>query len=195
MSPAVPTDFALRIIQLRLGDPVAIENFVAEYEPYIRRSIRFRINQSALWTVTDSTDVCQSVLGGFLLRLTSGDFDLRSEDDMRRLLLVIAKRKFSMLRRHEYSAKRSRKVTRSLHDLPEIVSAASQEPSARFECRELAELVKLHLTESEFDLLRRRRDGQAWDQIASDLAVDVVTLRKRLSRALQRVAAELDLEY
>ena len=195
MSTTLPSDFAQRILLLRLGNSAAVESFVAEYEPYIRRSIRFRINQSSLWAATDSTDVCQSVLGGFLLRLSSGDFDLRTEEDMRRLLMAIAKRKFAMIRRHEFSEKRSRKSTRSLSDMPEIHSSTTDEPSAAFECTELADLVKRSLTDNEFDLMCRRRDGQPWDAIATELGVEVATLRKRLSRALQRVAAELDLEY
>lgn len=195
MPHSAPSDFAQRLAQLRSGEKAAIEVFVAEYEPYIRRTIRFRINQAALCAVTDSTDVCQSVLGGFLLRLSTGDFDLRTEDDLRRLLTVIAQRKFAMIRRREYSAKRSRKITKSLNDLPEVRESNAIEPSAHFEITELAELVKRSLTSDEFELLVRRRDGQSWEQIAQDLGVEVATLRKRLSRALRRVASELGLEY
>lgn len=145
--------------------------------------------------MADSVDVCQSVLGGFLLHLSAGDYELDSEQDLQKLLASIAKRKFLMLQRKELAAKRSRRVTQSLSELPELASSTSNNAEFLVELQELQEAINHLLDHDELDLLRRRKLGQCWADIALDLKVDAVLLRKRLSRALRRVADELGLEF
>ena len=184
-------DEQLRLLQA--GDKLAIEAFVAQYEPYIRRAIRFRIKDAALMAAADSVDVCQSVLGGFLLKLSAGDYVLRSEADLRGLLMSIAKRKFAMLWRRESAEKRARGKTHSLESIPEVASP-SHSPESKLELQELASRVQQRLTEHEWLLLQKRRDGASWSEIEEQLKVSSTVLKKRLSRALHRVASELGIE-
>ena len=114
------SDFGDFLTRLRLGDDDAIRSFVSKYEPFIRRTLRFRIARASLQSAADSVDVCQSVLGGFLLRLAAGDYTLTSEDDLRRLLVAIANKKFLVLNRRETAAKRDHRHTQSL-DLGRLI--------------------------------------------------------------------------
>ncbi len=181
----------LRLLQA--GDERAIEAFVAQYEPYIRRAIRFRIKDAALMAAADSVDVCQSVLGGFLLKLSAGDYVLHCEADLRGLLMSIAKKKFAMLWRRESAEKRARTRTRSLDSIPEVVSSGTS-PESRLELKELISRVRQGLTDHEWDLLQQRRNGASWIEIESQLQVSAVVLKKRLSRALHRVAVDLGID-
>jgi len=193
--PEVNPNFEDRLRQLQLGEDRAVEAFVAEYEPYIRRAIRFRIKNAALMAAADSVDVCQSVLGGFLLRLSAGDYVLQSEDQLRALLLTIAKKKFSMLQRRESASKRARRRTWSLEDVPEIPNVVSQPAESNLELAELSNSVRMCLTDDEWQLLQLRKQGLSWNEIESQLHVDAVVLKKRLSRSLRRVAIQLGLDY
>lgn len=87
MTEEIASSFDEQVRLLRTGDSEAIRAFVDKYEPYIRRTIRFRLQRSALQPATDSVDVCQSVMGSVLLRLVAGEYELHSEDDLRHLLL------------------------------------------------------------------------------------------------------------
>jgi DNA-directed RNA polymerase specialized sigma24 family protein len=193
--PDTNPNFEERLRQLQLGENQAVETFVAEYEPYIRRAIRFRIKNAALMAAADSVDVCQSVLGGFLLKLSAGDYVLQSEDQLRALLLAIAKKKFSMLQRRESASKRARRRTWSLEDVPEIPNTASQPAEANLELAELSTSVRMCLTDDEWQLLELRKQGLSWSEIEGQLHVDAVVLKKRLSRSLRRVAIQLGLDY
>lgn len=143
----------------------------------------------------DSVDVCQSVLGGFLLRLSAGDYVLQSEDQLRARLLTIAKKKFSMLQRQEIASKRARRRTWSLEDVPEIPNVVSQPAESNLELAELSSSVRMCLTDNEWQLLQLRKQGLSWNEIENQLHVGAVVLKKRLSRSLRRVSIQLGLDY
>ena len=187
--------FSELLVQLRNGDKLAVNEFVFKYEPFLRRSIRFRIGKSNLQPVADSVDVCQSVLSSFFFRLTAGDFELATEADMRHLLFAIAKRKFLMLHRHESAGKRSRENTCSLSNVPELAARDSCDPCSQVTCVELMSEVAKRMPKHEHELLERRLDGQTWSEIAIVFSEDKIVLRKRLSRAMKKVALELGLIY
>lgn len=134
-------EFAEHLHRLRTGDTSAIREFVSVYEPFIRRSLRFRIQNSALQSAADSIDLCQSVLGTFLLRLSAGEFVLHTEEDLRNLLFSIANKKFLMLKRRESAEKRNRSLTCSLSDVPEVVNGKEVPPSFQLERGELMQQV------------------------------------------------------
>lgn len=187
-------EFLSHLNRLRANDSEAIDQFVAMYEPYIRRSIRIRINRSSLQPVADSVDICNSVMGSFLLRLACGEYELATELDLRRLLLAIANNKFLMLQRREFAAKRDRSITRSLTDLQELPNREQSAPSFRLEQRELLSEVSRRLDSEELELFQLRSRGISWSAISQQTSESVVVLRKRLSRGIQRVSRELGLD-
>ncbi len=181
------------LMQLRSGDDFAIGEFLAKYEPYIRRTLRFRIARASLQPVADSVDVCQSVLGSFLLRLSAGEYELHNEEELRALLVSIANKKFLMLQRREKAAKRDRRITVSLSD-PMGVPSDEISVAKHFAQEELLKEVARRFTSQEHELFRQRSAGKSWESISAQLGEDSGTLRQRLSRAINRVAVELKLE-
>ena len=202
MDQSLASIFAERLNRLRAGDDAEIEQFVAKYEPFIRRTVRFRIARASLNPAADSVDVCQSVLIGFLMRLSAGEYVLNSEDDLRKLLVAIANKKFLRLSRHENAAKRCRAQTQSLSDLPELADGSNSFPSgltsyssvSRMNTNDLLKQLSLRMSAQEMELYRLRSQGNNWATISEQLGESPSILRKRLSRAIQRVATELGLD-
>ena len=59
--------FADFIRRIRAGDQEAAADLVRQYEPTVRRVVRFRLVDARLGAAFDSMDICQSVLGNFFL--------------------------------------------------------------------------------------------------------------------------------
>jgi DNA-directed RNA polymerase specialized sigma24 family protein len=186
--------FALKLHAIRNGDRAAIEQFVATYEPFIRRTIRIRLARSALRQAADSVDVCNSVLGSFLIRLSAGEYELANEESLRKLLYAIANNKFLELQRHELATKRDRRSTYSLNDHGELVDERQTKPDRILSQLELLASFQSKLNADEQLLYQLRKQGVAWSEIAQKTGEDAIVLRKRLSRAIKRVSRELGLE-
>jgi hypothetical protein len=77
---------------------------------------------------------------------------------------------------------------------PERPGRAGARPDREVAARELLGAVYWLLAPAELDLLELRTDGHDWATIAVRRNGDPVVLRKRLSRALVRVACELKLD-
>ncbi len=187
-------EFSEHLRQLRMGNKSTVKDFWERYSPFIRRTMRFRIARASLQPAADSMDVCQSAFGTFLLHLSAGDYELSSEEDLRKLLVTIANNKFLMLQRRETAAKRARNLTKSLSNAPEPVSNNSEDPGAQLDYEELMAQVSRRLSAGELELLRLRRDDKSWDEIGKEVNEDPRVLCKRFSRALKRVAVEIGLE-
>ncbi len=194
MDQSLDSTFADRLTRLRSRDDAEIEQFVAKYEPFIRRTLRFRIARASLRPAADSVDVCQSVLIGFLMRLSAGDYELHSEEDLCKLLLAIANKKFLRLNRREMAAKRCRAQTQSLTDLPELAASPDNSSARHLDTTELLRKLSLRMSTQELELFRLRSIGKDWTTIGQQFGETPSMLRKRLSRAIQRVAMELGLE-
>jgi DNA-binding NarL/FixJ family response regulator len=100
-----------------------------------------------------------------------------------------------MLSRREASSKRDRSKTLSLDSYPnlEIADRHSIDPSASLVLSDLKEAIDRQLTEQERKLLELRRRGVTWSIIAEEFGEDQAVLRKRLSRAVNRVSVKLGL--
>ena len=185
MSEETTALFLTYVHDLRSGDPEAIDRFVLRYETFIRRSLRFRIARASLQPAADSVDLCQSVLGSFLIRLSAGEYELRSEDDLRNLLVVIASKKFLAFARRESATKRDRRITESIQGHSELASHRPG-PQTAMLMRELRQEMLTRLSIHERELLKLREEGISWNEIGQKLQEDGTTLRQRFSRAIRR---------
>ncbi len=77
------TDLLARV---RAGNEQAANDLVRIYEPQIRRIIRIRLTTRSLRRQMDSTDICQSVMGDFFVRVAMGQFNLERPAQLVRLL-------------------------------------------------------------------------------------------------------------
>jgi RNA polymerase sigma-70 factor (ECF subfamily) len=64
------------IRRVRAGDADASSELVRRFEPAIRIAVRARLTDPSLRRLSDSMDICQSVLASFFLRAAAGQFEL-----------------------------------------------------------------------------------------------------------------------
>ena len=182
----------LRLV--RSGDPHAISKFVAKYEPFIRRTMRFRLARASLHSAADSVDVCQSVFGSLFIRLFAGEYELATEEDLSKLLYSIANNKFIALQRRELAKRRDRRQTVSLNTRVELADERQMTPERTTSLMELISKFESSLEPEEQELYQLRKQGQTWSSIATQVGENPIVLRKRLSRAVKRVAMALGIE-
>ncbi len=180
------------IEQARQGDATAAAELVQRYEPSIRRAIRIRMLDARLRRVLESTDVCQSVLGGFFVRLALGDYEIKQPEDLVALLVTMAHNKMTDYVRRQSAAKRDRRREQGIA----AEWAVDQEtPSQIVAGAELLVKFREQMTPGERRLADLRAAGQSWSDIEAELGESAEALRKRLSRAIDRVAEQLGVDH
>ena len=188
-------DFRNLIAQVRLGDEAAAAALVGRYEPEIRRTIRMRLTDARLRRVLDSMDICQSVMGNFFVRVSAGEFELESSSDLIHLLVSMVRNKVVDQARRLQAAKRDqRRIAADGDSVLQNVEGNNDNPQRVVANRDLLNSVRQRLTEHERYLADSRASGRQWSELAEELGVAADTLRKQLSRALDRVSAELQIE-
>ncbi len=179
------------IRRVRAGDPEAAAELVRVYEPHIRRVIRLRMRDPRLRRAFDPSDVCQSVLASFFARMALGQYDLGEPDELIRLLATMTRNKVAL---HGAEAAPDCHATVSIDGAGAEPISREPEPARLVAGRDLLAAFRLRLTEDELWLSDQRADGRQWAEIAADRGERPDALRKRLSRALDRVARLLGLD-
>lgn len=181
--------------RVRAGDGRAAADLVGRFEPELRRVVRVRLTDPRVRRLVDSGDVCQSVLANFFVRVGLGEFDLRQPDQLVRLLTVMARNKVTDKARRLHAGRRNPDRNGPapdgfLDDLP----GPHPGPDRTAAGRDLLAEVRRLLTDEERYLADQRGQGREWAEIAAELGAQPDGLRKKLSRALDRVVARLGLE-
>ena len=181
--------------RIRSGEPLATTEFVRQYEPTLRRVIRWRLVRLRLGRVLDDRDICQSVLGQFFANAAAGRFAIDTPDQLQALLTTMARnkvqdeaRKQSAVRRHHLRVSASV----SGEELDQLEGKAPT-PSRVVGGRELVEEIQRRFTDEERQLFHERSQGHGWADIAAGRGVRPEAVRKKLTRALNRVYRELGL--
>lgn len=182
------------IRRVRAGDQDAATELVQRYQPAIRRAVRFRLADARLGTLLDSMDICQSVLASFFIRAASGQYQLQTPAQLLKLLTAMARNKLNSQARKQLAQRRDRRrVAGGGPDEGRLV-AAGENPSTVVAARDLLQEVHRRLSPEERRLLELRNQGYDWSTIASEPGGGAEALRRRLSRALDRIADQLDLD-
>ena len=182
------------IRRVRDRDPDAAAELVRRYESAIRRVVRIRLRDAGMRRLLDSTDVCQSVLASFFVRTALGQYEVDTPAQLIGLLTAIARNKLTNQAARLKSKKRDiRRDTDAGDDAPVIADDAT-DPSEQASAREILEKVRERLDTSERYLAEQRGIGRSWQELADELGGTDVALRKKLTRALNRVMAGLGLE-
>ena len=185
--------FAELMQRVRAGDQDAATTLVKRYEPAIRRAMRFRLSGSKLGTVLDSVDICQSVMASFFIRAASGQYELDSPEQLQKLLATMAKNKLAFQIRRQYAQRRDQRREETAAD-DQFMPGTTGTPSRQASAREMLQEVHKRLSPDERELVELRNDGIEWDEIAVRVDGKPEALRKKLARALDRVAAELGID-
>ncbi len=181
--------------RVRAGDQSAASELVRQFEPELRRAVRVRLSDPRLRRVIDSVDVCQSVLANFFVRVSVGEFDLRQPEQLLHLLMVMVRNKLRDKARRQQAVKRDQRRldARAEADLDGL-PGREPTPAQVAEWRDLLAEVRRLLTDEERFLADQRALGREWAEIAAGLGARPDALRKQLTRALDRVVAQLGLE-
>jgi RNA polymerase sigma-70 factor (ECF subfamily) len=196
-APVSDTDpMADVVARLRRGDPEAAAALLRSYEPVIRSRIRvwLRMQDARLRRAFDSVDVCQSVMASFFVRASAGEYDLERTEQVIGLLVQMARHKLAHQVRREMAQRRD--VRRTDGGGVDGIPAGSAEPtpSRHLAGKELLAEVRRRLTDAERRLADLRAEGHDWAAIAAEVGGTPDAVRVRLSRALDRVTAELGLD-
>ena len=186
--------FHVLIQRIRDRDPQAAQELVSEYEQAIRRVVRIHLRDSRLRRVLDSLDVCQSVLATFFVRTALGQYELETPDQLIRLLAVITRNKVANHVSHHRAERRDLRKDVPLDFGAMEVKSAKSDPGEQASARELLARVYDHFTTEEKYLAEQRSSGRSWPELAAELGASDVALRKKFSRAVDRVMAELGLD-
>jgi RNA polymerase sigma-70 factor (ECF subfamily) len=185
--------FAELIRRIRAGDQEAAADLVRQYEPTIRRVIRFRLSDARLGAVLDSMDICQSVLASFFVRTAAGQFEFDGPEDLVNLLVTMARNKLASQARKERAECRDNRRARAGLEEGQLAGREAT-PSHNVAAQEVLQEIERRLTDHERQLVELRQQGLDWAAIAARLGESQVVLRKRLSRALDRVSQALGLD-
>jgi RNA polymerase sigma-70 factor (ECF subfamily) len=186
-------DFPELIRRVRQRDQEAAQELVRRYESTIRRVVRIRLRDANLRRLLDSTDVCQSVLASFFIRTALGQYEVESPGELLSLLTAIARNKLANQANRLRSRKRDVRRDAGGDDATPLVPDDASDPSEQASARELLEKVRGRLAPDERYLAEQRSLGRGWQELADELGGTDVALRKKLSRALDRVMADLGL--
>jgi RNA polymerase sigma-70 factor (ECF subfamily) len=191
--PEAPTFEAL-IRRVRAWDQEAAAELVRRYEPAIRRAVRFRLADARLGNLLDSMDVCQSVLRSFFVRAATGQYRLETPEQVLSLLTAMARNKLASQARKQRSLRRDNRRASSIAEGGSRLVAPGDSPSAAMVVLDLQQEVRRRLTPDEWQLLDLKNQGLDWATIAVRVGGNAETLRRKLARAIDRVADELALD-
>lgn len=182
------------LLRVRRGDEAAAAELLRRYEEPLRRIIHVRLVDARLRRLFDVEDICQSVLASFFVRAALGQYELNRPEDLLKLLAIMARNKLAdKARRPSVERNADRRVP--LEELPDRdITSREGSPSQRIVLQDLVREARRRLSPEERQLLDLRDQGLDWATIATQVGGNPEALRKRLSRAIDLVAAQLGLE-
>jgi RNA polymerase sigma-70 factor (ECF subfamily) len=139
-------------------------------------------------------DVCQSVLASFFVRAAAGQYELERPEQLVRLLVTIARNKVAYQARRQQAGRRDQRREVGLDTPGREPAGTEPSPSRVASGRELLAELRRRLTPDERRVADLRAEGRRWNEIASALGGTAQARRRQLSRALDRVAAQVGLE-
>jgi len=187
------SSFTELIERVRDGDEQAAAQLVTEFEPVVRRELRFRLRSRSARLELESMDISQSVLGNFFVRLATRQFDLEKPDDLARLLVTMTRNKVAEKLRYQHRQRRDR--GRTVGGLEEAMFASSEPtPSRILAGKQILEAIQQNISGEERRLIDFRCQGLSWQEIADSMGGSAEARRKQLSRAIDEIVQKLGLD-
>jgi RNA polymerase sigma-70 factor (ECF subfamily) len=188
-----PRNFTELLDRVKAGDEEACRELVHQYEPAVRRLVRFRLDRR-LRRLLDSLDICQSVMGSFFAQAALGRYRLETPAQLLNLLLGITRNKvLAQACRQQAQCRDHRRIEGDGLD-DEALIASGPGPDRQVAAQELCARVRTRLSPDEWRLVELRQEGWAWAEIAAEMGGSADALRMKFARAVQRVSSELNPE-
>jgi len=182
------------ICRARAGDTNAADELVRQYEPAVRRAVRFCSRDSRLRREFDTTDVFQSVMGSFFFRTKLGQFQLDTPEHLIKLLTTMARNKVAKAANRGRTQARDRSRVTGGSAEAEATPARASSPADQVSAKETLRETFRRLTPEERRLVKLRLGDRSWAEIAAAIGDTPKAVRKRHDRAVARVAKELGLD-
>jgi RNA polymerase sigma factor (sigma-70 family) len=194
----MPADsFGQLLDRVRQGDAEAAVELVRSFESDIRVAVRTRLSDPSLRRQFDSMDICQSVLASFFLRAAAGQYDLNAPGQLVALLVRMAHNKLAMHARGLYRQRRDIRRTAEGESGAAAIDfqpARTPTPGQLAADRDLiARAYELMDVEAR-QIADLRVQGDNWIEIAKTLGGTAEGRRKQFTRAMDRIAEQLDVE-
>ena len=175
----------------RRRDESACTLLVRDYEPEIRRFIRFRMKSSSVRRFVDSLDICQSVLARFFRSLDLDEFDISEPGQLRALLRQIAQHRIYDAVALQHAKKRDAgRMERGGEELLAVLQESTDRVKRIVEMQELVERIYALCSGADPSHIERRMSGADWSDLAESVGVTEEAVRKRVERASERAAVE-----
>lgn len=194
-SVAERDEFHYLMERVRQGDQPAATELVRRYKPEIHKAIRLLLTNYRLHRVLDPSDISQAVLATFFSRAAAGDFEVRDEEQLLKLLSTMARNKVrDEARKHHAQRRDGRRVQEKMSEESlEVIEAKGPSPSKIVGGHELVQQFYRLLSPTERRLAEQRIQGKSWADIATEEGSSAEAVRKKLARACTRVARQLGL--
>ncbi len=185
--------FSELIERVKNGNEQAASQLVKEFEPVIRRELRFRLRDSRARFELDSMDISQSVLGNFFVRVATRQYDLKEQGDLVKLLVTMTRNKVAENLRARHRQRRdSRRTVQGVEGM--ALATADPTPSRVLAGKEILQLVRQNLSGEERRLVDLRCQGLSWEEIANSLGGSADARRKQMARAIDEIVHKLRLD-
>lgn len=183
-------DFGKLVRQAQDGDAEAMEQLLKEYGDAIQREIRFCLLDQQLRRVVSESDVFQSVIACFALKLRDGRYEFDTPGDLIGLLKVMARAHVAHVARFWHAKRRDLRRNTGMHAIG-VIGVPDRDPVVG-NAESDAELLKLamkHMPERDRQIFDWRQDNVTWPEIARRLNVpSPEALRKQYERHLACLA-------
>jgi len=187
------SSFTELIERVRRGDEQAAAQLVHEFEPVVRRELRFRLRDRRARLELDSMDISQSVLSNFFLRTATRQYDLNEPSDLVKLLATMTRNKVAEKLRGQHRQRRDTRRT-VLGVEGTAFASADPTPSRVLAGKEILELVRQSLNGDERRIVDLRCQGFSWEEIADSLGGTAEARRKQMARAIDEIVQKLGLD-
>jgi RNA polymerase sigma factor (sigma-70 family) len=179
--------------RVRAGDEAAAAEMFETYRPAVKRVVAAIMRVESITHVADPSDIYQSVMASFFIRAALGQYDISGPAQLTALLTRIAKNKVADLARRP--ERRTSVVPVAAPGLAGIeLPDPTKGPASHVMWKDLLEEVRKRFTDDERKVSDLRTQGLKWDEVAAQLGDKADTAKKRLYRAVERIARELNLE-
>ncbi|VTS00326.1 RNA polymerase sigma factor [Tuwongella immobilis] len=187
--------FADLLLRLRVGDQRSATDFVRRLDPSVQNSIRHLLVEMRLHRLIDPSDISQIVFANFFARVTVGQFEFTSEEQLVGLLTTMARNQvYDEARKLQAQRRDFRRQDDDAMDAAlDSVQDRQMTPSKIVALDELVTQIRSRLPDETRVLAQLRGAGFDWPEIAEQVGGSPEALRKKLTRALNRVLKELDL--
>jgi DNA-directed RNA polymerase specialized sigma24 family protein len=157
--------------------------------------VRLPLQSFRLHRILDSCDISQSVLANFFVCTAAGRFELDRPEQLVRLLVTMARNQvLDEARKYQADRRDARRIDEvTTEEIMDVVEGSDPSPSQIVAEDELVQEIYRRLTDEERALAEQRACGLEWATIAARRGGSAEALRKKLARAIDRVALQLGL--